>query len=99
MEDMNSNGDALMFKEIFKDGRKLIVLASKIETEQWQLSVQNEYGISSSWLEYFPSAELAIDVGVNAIEQEGVAPFIGTEGFEYLFEYLRSDTVLKVKPD
>jgi len=37
-------------------------------------------------LEFFPSAELAIEAGVKAIEEEGIEPFTDTEGFEYLFE-------------
>ena len=86
MEDINGAVDAILFKEVIKGGAKLIVIARKIEKDQWQLSVQNENGISSNWLEYFPSAQLAIDAGVDAIEKEGIEPFIDAEGYEYLFE-------------
>ncbi len=75
-----------LIKELSKDGVKLLVIASRSETDDWKLSVQNEYGISSNWLEYFPSAQLAIDAGVQAIEEEGIEPFMDTEGFEYLFD-------------
>lgn len=75
----------VLVKEVSKDGVKLIVIASRSETNNWELSVQNEYGISSNWLECFPSAQLAIDTGLQAIE-EGIEPFIDTEGFEYLFD-------------
>jgi short subunit dehydrogenase-like uncharacterized protein len=74
----------ILIKEVTKDGVKLIVIASRSETD-WELSVQNEYGISSNWLECFPSAQHAIDAGLQAIE-EGIEPFIDTEGFEYLFD-------------
>jgi len=57
-----------------------------LEKDKWQLLVQNECGISSNWMESFPSAQLAIDAGVSTIEEEGIEPFIDTEGFEYLFE-------------
>jgi len=86
MEDNTGEVDAVLFKEVEKLGVKLIVIARKIEEEQWQLSVQNEYGISSNWIEFFPSAPLAIEVGVNTIEKEGIEPFLETEGYEYLFE-------------
>ena len=86
MEDMTSTVDAVLFKEIYTGGRKLVVLARKIEKEQWQLSVRNEYGISTNWSEIFPSAEIAIDIGAKTIEKEGIDSFIGTEGYEYLFE-------------
>lgn len=75
-----------LVKEVSKDGIKLLVIASRSETDDWNLSVQNEYGISSNWLEFFPSAQLAIDAGVQAIEEEGIEPFMDTEGFEYLFD-------------
>jgi hypothetical protein len=86
MEDVTGKVDAVFFKEVLKDGAILIVIARKVENEKWQLLVQNEYGISSNWLELFSSAQLAIEAGVNTIEKEGIEPFIDTEGYEYLFE-------------
>jgi hypothetical protein len=86
MEDVNGTVDAVLFKEVLKDGTKLIVMARKVEKEKWQLLVQNEYGISSNWLELYPSAQLAIDAGVKSVEEEGIERFIDTEGYEYLFE-------------
>lgn len=86
MEDTAGNVKDELIKEISKDGVKLIVIASRSEADKWKLSVQNEYGISSNWLEFFTSAQLAIDAGVQAIEEEGIAPFMDTEGFEYLFD-------------
>ena len=82
MEDVTGNVEA----QLTKDGVKLIVIASKSGTDNWQLSVQNEYGISSNWIDFFPSAVLAIEAGVQAIDEEGIEPFIDTEGFEYLFD-------------
>ena len=86
MEDITGTVDAILFKQVIKDGAKLIVIARKMGKGEWQLSVQNENGISSNWLEFYPSAQLAIDAGVNAIEEEGIEPFIETEGYEYLHE-------------
>ena len=86
MEDISEIEDAILTKEVLKDGVKLIVIASKSGADDWQLSVQNEHGITSNWLEFFPSSQLAIEAGVQAIEEEGVEPFIDTEGFEYLFD-------------
>ena len=86
MEDVTATVEDVLFREVVTGGTKLIVIATRIAKEQWQLSVQNEYGINSNWLEFFPSAELAIEAGVKAIEEEGIEPFIDTEGFEYLVE-------------
>ena len=86
MEDELEIVDAKLTKEIVKDGVKLIVIARKYGTSEWHLSVQNMYGITSNWLEFFPSSQLAIEAGVQAIEDEGVEPFMDTDGFEYLFD-------------
>jgi hypothetical protein len=86
MEDIAGTVDAVLFKEVIKDGANLIVIARRVEKGQWQLSVQNKNGISSNWLEFFPSAQLAIDAGVNTIEKEGIEPFIDAEGYEYSFD-------------
>ena len=72
--------------DVNKNGIKLIVIAMKLEEDQWHLSVLNEYGIFSNWVEFFPTAQLAIETGINAIENEGVESFVEVEGFEYLFE-------------
>ena len=76
--------DVLMV-EVSKDGVKLVVFASRSETNEWELSVRNEYGISSNWLESFSSAQRAIDTGLQAIEED-IESFIDAEGFEYLFD-------------
>ncbi len=86
MEETAGIAEDELIKEVSKDGIKLLVIASRSEADDWKLSVQNEYGISSNWLEFFPSAQLAIDAGVQAIEEEGIEPFMDTEGFEYLFD-------------
>ena len=86
MEDASENEGAQLKKEVSKDGVKLMVIASKSGTDSWQLSVQNEHGISSNWFDFFPSSLLAIEAGVQAIEEEGIEPFMDTDGFEYLFD-------------
>jgi len=86
MEDVTEIVGGKLTKEILKDGAKLIVIACKSGAGDWQLSVQNEHGITSNWLEFFPSSQLAIQAGVQAIEEEGVEPFMDIDGFEYLFD-------------
>jgi len=86
MEDDIGVVEVKLFREIIKEGVKLAVIAIRVEKGQWQLSVQNEYGIRSNWLELFSSARLAVDAGLGAIEKEGIEPFMDTKGFEYLFD-------------
>ena len=85
MKHTTGNVESVSIKEVSKDGVKLIVIASRTDTNEWTLAVQNEYGISTNWLEYFPSAQLAIDTGIQAIDED-IKPFLDTEGFEYLFD-------------
>jgi len=73
-------------KVVSKNGIKLLVIARRMDANSWQLSVQNEYKVCTNWIETFSSTKLAIEAGVKAIEEEGVEPFIDTEGFEYLFD-------------
>ncbi len=73
-------------KDVQIDGVRLGVIAKKIEEDEWELSIENEFGIRSVWVESFPTAKTALDAGVEAIESEGVEPFVEKEGFEYLFQ-------------
>lgn len=73
-------------KDVQIDGVRLGVIAKKIEEDEWELCIENEFGIRSIWVESFPTARTALDAGVEAIKSEGVEPFTDKEGFEYLFE-------------
>lgn len=86
MEDATGIAEDELCAEISKDGENLTIIARKIEKAQWELSVINGHGVSSVWLENFPTAKHAIDTGIKAIRDEGVEPFASTEGFEYLHD-------------
>jgi hypothetical protein len=67
-------------------GVRLEIVAKPLPDGQWCLSVINERGILSIWYELFPTAEAALGVARQAIEDEGVEEFVSIEGFEYLDE-------------
>lgn len=73
-------------KVVAQNGIKLLVIARQMEADNWELMIQNEYKVCTNWIDTFSSAKLAIEVGVKAIEKEGVESFMDTEGFEYLFD-------------
>ena len=83
MDKINGFIEDELCKEISKDGATLKVIATRIIEGEWQLAILNEKGISSNWLEFFSTAQLAIDAGIEAIEKEGVKEFLDVEGFEY----------------
>ncbi len=66
-------------KDVQVDGVKLGVIAKKVEEGEWELSIENEAGARSVWIEPFPTARMALAVGVKAIESEGVASFADTK--------------------
>ncbi len=73
-------------KDVQCEGVKLGVIARKIEEDEWELSIENEFGIRSIWVESFPTARTALDAGVEAIESEGVESFTDQVGNEILFQ-------------
>jgi hypothetical protein len=83
MNNINGFVKDQLCKEISKDGATLKIISKKFSEGEWQLAILNEKGISSNWLESFPTAQLAIDAGIKAIEEEGVKEFIDVEGFDY----------------
>ncbi len=62
-------------KDVQVDGIKLGVIAKKVEEGEWELSIENESGARSVWIEPFPTARMALAAGVKAIESEGVSAF------------------------
>ena len=83
MDSINGSIKDEMCKTITKDGVILHVITTKNRAGEWQLAILNEKGISSNWLEYFSTAQLAIDAGIDAIEKEGVEEFLDSEDFDY----------------
>ncbi len=86
MERVNGVAQDELTMDVVIDGVKLIVVARRMENEEWLLSVLNEYGIFTNWVEYFATAQLAMDTGLKAIETEGIEEFVSVEGFEYKFD-------------
>lgn len=86
MDNINGFTENELCREISKDGVTLKIISTKITEGEWQLTILNEKGVSSNWLESFSTAQLAIDAGIETIEKEGVKEFVDGEGFEYLNE-------------
>jgi len=71
---------------VVMDGVRLEIIATRLSESEWALSVLNTLGVSSNWIEFFPSADEAIRAGLEAIKIEGVEEFTDIEGFDYLQE-------------
>ena len=67
-------------KEIEKDGQKVkIEVIRDADAGGWILEIVDEQWNSTVWGETFPSAKEAIEAGIRAIEEEGIAAFIEDE--------------------
>ncbi|MFU8821107.1 MAG: hypothetical protein ACNA8G_06075 [Gammaproteobacteria bacterium] len=65
-------------------GVRLDIVATQLRDGRWNLAVINERGVHSIWYESFASAEVAFEVALKAIEEEGIEEFVSIEGFDYL---------------
>ncbi len=84
MEDITDHAVIEIGRELILEGHRLRVIAREVTTGQWELAIENDLGVRSVWFEWFPTAQAAIDTGINAIHDEGVETFVDIAGFEYL---------------
>jgi hypothetical protein len=68
-------GQSELRKDVQIDGFSLGVIAREIEEGEWELSVENAVGVRSVWVETFPTAQTALNAGVEAIKSEGIKSF------------------------
>ena len=85
MEEESRVAPPIVETVVSDDGVQLTIMASRLGPENWELSIQNEHEINTTWHECYPSAKLAIEAGRKAIDDKGVESFVDAEGFEYLF--------------
>lgn len=78
--------EAALERSYVVEGVALDIIAENAGADGWRLSIENELGIRSIWLDTFATAQAALDAGMMAIESEGVAAFQDIEGFDYLLE-------------
>ncbi len=69
-------------KDVQVDGVKLGVIAKKLEEGEWELSIENEVGARSVWIEPFLTARMELAAGLKAIESEGVESFADKKDLE-----------------
>jgi len=81
-ESENSSNEAVKVVEV--DGYRLTIVARRSFEKEWELCILNERGVVTNWMEIFESAQLALDAGAAAIDEEGAAAFVSVEGFDYL---------------
>ncbi len=80
-----SNG-AEVTKELHIQGHVLTLYAFYEGGCGWLLSIQNEKGVMTNWIEYFATAEDAINTGLKAINKEGIDEFMVYDDFGYLYD-------------
>ena len=71
-------------QSVVMGGAKLEIIATLVKENEWMLTVVNSLGVQSTWIEFFLSANEAINKGLEAIKSEGVEAFTDIDGFDYL---------------
>ena len=85
MDVYRRSDDTEVTRELHIQGHVLTLCAFYEEGSGWLLSIQNEKGVMTNWIEYFPTAEDAINTGLKAINEEGVDEFMACDDFGYLY--------------
>ena len=57
-------------KSVVMNGVRLEIIVSRLSEREWTLSVLNSLGVSSTWTEFFPSADEALREGLEAISRQ-----------------------------
>ena len=81
MEDFQ---EECVVKDIVKDGKKVTVIATFIEENSWELSINGKHGQFTTWTEFFVSSNAALAAGYAAILKEGIDEFYSSPEFSYL---------------
>lgn len=73
-------------RELHIQGHVLTICAFYEDGSGWLLSIQNEKGVMTNWVEYFSTAEDAINTGLKTINEEGLEEFMACDDFGYLYD-------------
>lgn len=86
MDDSNRINNRCFSKDVTEDGKTVTVYVSLINDCEWELSVIGKANQGTSWLEWFPTSEDAMNAGLAAILKEGIDEFYSDPEFSYLDE-------------
>lgn len=79
----NSNPFAALsaLSQSFSSAGKSVDIAIAARSDGgWRMKIVDEFGNDTSWEDSFSSAQAALDEALDALNQEGIAMFIGMEG-------------------
>ena len=84
MDDTFTGGRECVSKDVIKDGKTITVETIMIEENMWGLSIYGKEPLLTTWTEFFPTSEKAINAGMKAILLEGFEEFYSSTEFAYL---------------
>lgn len=84
MDDSDKTNDPCFSKTVVSEGKSVTVCARHAEDFGWELIIYGKPLQQTTWFEWFATADEAMQAGLNAILEEGVATFYADPEFEYL---------------
>ena len=85
---------------VSRDGYSVEVRIFEDGEAAWLLQIVDDQGCITGWIESFISDQAAFDQAIRAIEQEGIASFIGSVSGDFPWpanEYLPASRTLRCK--
>ena len=77
---------SMVLKELSKDGKTVTLMTRRVD-EYWDLVIQGEENKFTTWTDWFPSAEEALHVGVNAVLRDGIDQYYSNPAMEVEYEW------------
>lgn len=77
---------SMVLKELSKDGKTVTLMTRQIDNN-WELVIQGQGNKFTTWTDWFPSAEEALHVGVNAVLRRGIDEYYSNPETEVEYEW------------
>ena len=84
MNDSFETDDTCFSKDVTQDGKTVTVYVRPIGDHEWELILIGKPNQSTTWSEWFPTSEDAMNAGLSAIALEGIDEFYSDPEFSYL---------------
>ena len=83
MDDQKDIEEDVVSKDVTENGKTVTIIARLKTDELWELSIHGKENQFTTWTDWYPTSEEAIEAGMLAILTEGLTEFYSNSDFEY----------------